>query len=273
VIPALVLLTAVFLYPVAKIIGRGFTDHTSTQGGAFANLGWFFQDATQEKILLRTLQTSAIVTIVCLVVGYPYAYLMTVVGRRLRVLMLGIVIVSCWQSILVRNYAWRILERDDGVINHVLGFLGLGHVSLLGTTAGVIVGMSQVMAPFLILPLYASLRTIDRRLLLAARSLGASAPAAFSRVYLPLSLPGVMAGGLLVFVLSLGFYITPALLGSPSNALVSQAIVLQINRLLDWGHAGAMSFVLLVVTLGLLGLMGWATRRRLATVSGGGGSR
>jgi putative spermidine/putrescine transport system permease protein len=273
IVPTLILLAIFFVYPVGKIVGRTFTDHTSSVGGPLANLSWYFGDPTQVKILLRTFQTSFIVTAVCLIVGYPYAYLLTIVRKRWRVLMLGLVIISCWQSILVRNYAWRILERESGVINDVLAFLGFSRVELLGTTKGVIIGMAHVMVPFMILPLYANMRTIDRRLLLAARSLGASPATAFRKVYLPLSLPGIMAGALLVFVLSLGFYITPALLGSPDNSLISQAIVLQINRLLDWGHAGAMSFVLLVTTLFLLGITAWATRRRLAIVGGGGGSR
>jgi putative spermidine/putrescine transport system permease protein len=272
-VPALVLLVIFFVYPVGKIIGRAFTDHTSTEGGAFANLGWFFGDPTQMKILVRTFQTSIIVTVVCLLVAYPYAYLLTIVRRRWQVLLLGLVIISAWQSILVRNYAWRILERESGVINDVLVFLGFSRIELLGTTQGVIIGMTHVMAPFMILPLYAHMRTLDRRLLLAARSLGASPFTAFRKVYLPLSLPGIVAGSLLVFVLSLGFYITPALLGSPENSLISQAIVLQVNRLLDWGHAGAMSLVLLVTTFVLLGLAAWIMRRRLATAGGGGGSR
>jgi putative spermidine/putrescine transport system permease protein len=269
VIPALVLLAIFFFYPVGKIVGRAFTDHTGSPGGAFANLSWFFGDPTQVKILLRTFQTALIVTVICLAVGYPYAYLLTIVRRRWQVLLLGLVIISAWQSILVRNYAWRILERENGLINDVLGWFSIGPVELLGTQTGVVIGMAHVMAPFMILPLYAGMRTIDRRLLLAARSLGASPATAFRKVYLPLSLPGVVAGALLVFVISLGFYITPALLGSPDNSLVSQAIVLQINRLLDWGHAGAMSLVLLVSTLVLLGAAAWAMRRRLAVVGGG----
>jgi putative spermidine/putrescine transport system permease protein len=125
----------------------------------------------------------------------------------------------------------------------------------------------------MILPLYANLRNIDRRLLSAAGSLGASPASAFWRVYAPLSLPGVAAGSLLVFVLSLGFYITPAIVGSPSNSLISQAIVAQTQKLLDWGHAGAMGLVLLVTTLVLVGLVAWFTRRRLAIVGMGGGSK
>lgn len=273
ILPVLIMLLVAFVYPVGQIILRAFTDHTSSQGGAFANLSWFFGDPTQIAILLRTFQTSVIVTVACLLIGYPFAYLLTVVPKRWLVLLLGIVVISAWQSILVRNYAWRILLRDDGLINEFITTLGFSRATLLGTTTGVIIGMTHVMAPFMILPLYASLRNVDRRLLLAARSLGANPVSAFVKVYLPLTLPGILAGSLLVFVLSLGFYITPALIGSPSNSLISQAIVLQTNRLLDWGHAGAMSFVLLVITLTLVGLAGLLTRKRLEIVTGGGGSK
>lgn len=273
VVPALMFLAAVFFYPVGEIILKGFTDHTSTQGGPLANLGWYFGEPTQLKILLRTFTTSLLVTVICLLAGYPYAYLMSVSTRRWQLLLFAIVVVSAWQSILVRNYAWRILLREDGLINDAIAFFGFGRVELLGETAGVTIGMAQVMLPFMILPLFASLRNVDQRLLLAARSLGAPPRAAFARIFVPLTLPGIMAGALLVFVLSLGFYITPALLGSPQNSLLSQAIVLQINRLLDFGHAGAMSFVLLMTTLILLAVVGWAMRRRLAVVSGGSGGK
>jgi putative spermidine/putrescine transport system permease protein len=266
--PAVLLLVLCFVYPVGTILARTFTDHTGSPGGWTANLSWFFGDAVQVRILVRTLTTAALVTVICLVVCYPYAYLMTVVGPRWRMLLLGVAIVSCWQSILVRNYAWRVILRDNGVFNDVIGWVGLGPVSLLGTTKGVLVGMTQVMAPFMILPLYASLRTIDRRLLTAARSLGASPVAAFAGVYLPLSLPGILAGCLLVGVLSLGFFITPALLGSSQNSLISQAIVLQLNRTLDWGHAGAQSLVLLVSAMLLLTVAGLGARRRVKAVIG-----
>jgi putative spermidine/putrescine transport system permease protein len=264
-----VLLGIFFAYPIGTIVSRAFTNHTSSLGGPFANLSWFFGDGTQITILVRTLYTSAVVTASCLLVGYPFAYIITIAGRRLQMLLLGVVVVSCWQRILVRNYGWRILERNDGVINNLLHAAGLGRVQLLGTTTGVIIGMAQVMAPFMILPLFAGMRNVDRGLLRAAQSLGASPAGAFVRVFIPLSLPGVAAGCLLVSVLSLGFYITPALLGSPENSLISQAILLQINYLLDWGHAGAMSVVLLLATLGLLGAFALLTRRRLARAGTG----
>lgn len=271
-LPALVLLVVVFAIPVGTILARAFTDHTTTTGGALANLEWFFGTPAQITILLRTFLTAGIVTVACLVVGYPYAYLLTVVGSRWRLVLLGLVVVSAWQSILVRNYGWRVIMREQGVLNDVLGAVGLGEVTLLGTTAGVIVGMSQIMAPFMILPLYAGMRGIDRRLLLAARSLGAGPAVAFLRVYLPLSLRGVLAGSLLVSVFSLGFFITPALLGSTQNALLSQAMQFEIGRTLDWGHAGAQAVVLLGCTFLLLAV-GAVGARLLGRRPTAGGSR
>jgi putative spermidine/putrescine transport system permease protein len=271
-LPTVVLLVIVFAYPVGVILSRAFTNHTSSPGDAFANLSWFFGNDTQVRVLLRTFLTAGVVTAICLVVAYPYAYLATIVGPRWRILLLGIAVISCWQSILVRNYAWRVLLRDEGVINDLLHALGFGRAELLGTTKGVIIGMTQVMAPFMILPLYANMRTIDRRLLSAAHSLGASRSSAFLRIYLPLSLPGIAAGCLLVGVLSLGFYITPALLGSPSNSLLSQAMVLTIGRELDWGHAGAMALVLVACTGMILALGALLGRRPMASVTGRGRS-
>ena len=267
-VPAAAVVALVFAYPVATILTRAFTDHTSSHGGWDANLAWFLGDATQMRILVRTLTTAGLVTAACLLVCYPYAYLMTVVGARPRMFLLGVAVISCWQSILVRNYAWRVILRDNGILNGVIGWLGLDRISLLGTTRGVMIGMTQVMAPFMILSLYSGMRNVDRRLLTASRSLGAGPATAFFGVYLPLSLPGVLAGCLLVGVLSLGFFITPALLGSPQNSLISQAIVLQLNRTLDWGHAGAQSLVLLVSAVALLAGLGLGLRRRITAVIG-----
>jgi putative spermidine/putrescine transport system permease protein len=146
----------------------------------------------------------------------------------------------------------------------VISFFGLGRVELLGTTTGVTIAMAQVMAPYMILPLYADMRTVDRRLVQAAKSLGAGPATAFFKVFLPLTSRGIMAGSLIVFVLSLGFYITPAIIGSPTNSLISQAIVDQTNRLLDWGHAGAMSLVLFVVTFLFIGLATLLGRKSFA---------
>ncbi len=144
----------------------------------------------------------------------------------------------------------------------LLASVGLGPVEILGTLPAVVIGMSQILLPFMLLPLYASLSSIDRGLVLAAQSLGARPSVAFLRVYLPLSAPGVAAGGLLVFVLALGFYITPAVLGSPQNSLFSQLIVTQVSDLLAWGRGGAMAVVLFLVTVAMLGLFWLISNRR-----------
>jgi putative spermidine/putrescine transport system permease protein len=195
---------------------------------------------------------------------------MTRVSPRWRTVLLVIAIVSFWQSLITRNYAWRILLRDNGPINDLIAALGFGKVELLGTTTGVLIGMAQVMVPFMILPVYASMRNVDERLPLAAQTLGANRVIAFFRVYFPLTLPGVFAGSLLVGVLSLGLFVTPALLGSPQNALLSQAIVIQLGRVLDWGHAGAQALVLFAITLTVLAILSPLARSRLAPSQRGG---
>lgn len=269
-LPGLVFLGWFFGYPVAHFLAKAFSDFPSTAESGFGNFSAFFDNSLHVRILVRTFVTAGIVTGVCLLLGYPFAYLLTISHRRWRVLLLGITVISFWQSIIVRNFALRILFRENGVISKGLDAIGLKHVVLLGTTTGVVIGMAQVMLPFMILPLYGTLRNIDRNLLLAARTLGASPASAFWRVYAPLSVPGVLAGALLVFVLSLGFYITPALLGSPHNALLSQLIVLEVSRLLEWGRAAAMAIVLLGTTLVLVAVAALLTRTRVARVAGTG---
>jgi putative spermidine/putrescine transport system permease protein len=267
VLPAIAFLGIFFLYPVASMVARSFTEVPAGEGW-LDNYRWFFSSDVNITILQRTFVTAGLVTLVCLVTGYPYAYLLTLLRPRWRFVAIALVLVPFWTSLMVRNFAWvAILQPNRGILNSALDFVGLGPVNLLGSVWAVIIGMSQILLPFMILPLYASLHGIDRRLLLAAQGLGARPSIAFARVYLPLSLPGVAAGCLLVFVLSLGFFITPAMLGSPQQALISQLIVTQVSQFLDWGRGGAMSVVLLVITLALLALGALAARRRGAGVA------
>jgi putative spermidine/putrescine transport system permease protein len=252
VLPALVFVLIFFGFPLVDILRRSFTEPTSGLG----NYQTFFESDVYLTVLRRTVLTAAIVTVICLLLGYPYAYLMTVVGRRWRIILLAVVLLPFWTSLMVRTYAWIILLQDTGVINDVLATLGFGRLSLIRNTTGVAIGMAQILLPFMVLPLYATMQGIDRRLLQAAESLGARPATAFLRVYVPLSMPGVVAGVTLVFILALGFYITPVLLGSPQNALLSQLIVQQISQLLDFGLGGAMAAILFVVTLVLLAVLG-----------------
>ena len=251
ILPALALLAVVFAYPVLDILRRSFTEPAAGLG----NYEQFFGTPAYVTILRRTFTTAAIVTGVCLLLGYPYAYLMTVVRQRWRLVLLAVVLVPFWTSLMVRTYAWIVLLQDTGVVNDVLASLGIGRLSLIRNTLGVTIGMTQILLPFMVLPLYSTMQGIDRRLLQAAEGLGAPPRTAFLRVYVPLSLPGVTAGVTLVFILALGFYVTPALLGSPQNALLSQLVVQQVSQLLNFGAGGAMAAILLVATLILFFLL------------------
>lgn len=265
--PVSLFLVAFFGYPMAKMLALSFSG--DAPGVSFENYIWFFETSVNLTVLLRTFTTALIVTVVCVLLGYPYAYLMTVVGPGWRAALLILVLVPFWTSLMTRNLAWLALLQPSSTIATVVRALGLGELRLLGTVTGVVISMSPILLPFMVLPIYATLRDIDRRLLAAAEGLGARPSVAFARIYLPLSAPGVLAGSLLVFVLSLGFYLTPALIGSPQNSLFSQLIVNQVSRLLDWGRAGAMAMVLLMVTVVLIWLASLATRRSAALKSSG----
>lgn len=255
-VPALALLVAIVGYPLYQVFERSF----SLPHPGLANYRWFFGTSLNVTLLERTFLTALIVTVACAVLGVPYVFLMTIVSRRARNLMLFLVLVPFWTSTIVRNFAWVLLLQHSGLVHESLGKLGLD-VTLIGTTPGVVIAMSQVLFPFMVLPLYATMSKIDVRLIQAAKSLGARPAVAFSKVYFPLIRPGVLAGAVLVFVLALGFYITPAMVGSSKNTLIASEIWNQINGLLAWGPGCTMAVVLLVLTLALLGIAGLAVRR------------
>src|SRR5579875_1379414 len=244
-VPAIVVLGVFFFYPLVTLVIKSFTE---PHPGA-ANYTGLLHDGSSVPVLIRTLYTSLIIAGCGLVIAYPYAYVMTRVGPRARGLLTLVVLLPFWTGLMARNFAWYLLEGRGGLIENALGAVGIHGVVLLGSVAGVTVAMVQVMLPYMVLPLYSAMSSIDRRLLDAAGSLGASRITAFRTVYIPLSIPGVLAGFSLVFILSLGFYITPSLLGSSQQALVSQAIGTRVTQLLDFPGAGALGTVLLVITL------------------------
>jgi ABC-type spermidine/putrescine transport system permease subunit I len=185
-------------------------------------------------------------------IGYPVAYfLASLKNQKVSNLLMICVLLPFFTSILVRSYAWIVIFQTKGLINSL--FLTLGIIerplSILYTEMAVIIGMVHIMLPFMILPVYSVLKNLDRNLLRAARNLGASAVKAFVRVTFPLSLPGVGAGVMFTFILSLGFFITPALLGGPKTLMISTLIEQQINRLMNWEFAGAISVILLITTV------------------------
>lgn len=260
-LPALLALALLFAAPMADVAVRSVTEPVA----GFGNYTALFTDGYTLRVLGRTLLVALVVAVAGLLIAYPYAYAMTLAGRLGRAVLVTVVLIPFWTSMLARNYAWLVLMQDGGVIQRLLRPFGLGDTVLFGTTAGVAISMTQVLLPFLVLPLYSSMQQIDRRLLDAGRSLGAGRAGAFRKVYLPLSMPGVLAGTSLVFVLALGFYVTPALLGSPQNAMIAQIISVRARDQLNFGAAGAMGIFVLAVTLIVVGLA-----RRLAGRSGGG---
>lgn len=264
-LPALIILALVLIWPLAMVVGRSFT---APQIG-LQNYEWFINTKVNTIVLLRTFKISFWVTVVCVLVAYPYAFAMTAVGRKVRLILVLCVLVPFWVSGVVRTFAWVILLQDSGVINRMIMALGFEKVRLIRTQLGVTIGMVQILLPFMIMPLYSVMRSIDMRLLTAAGSLGATPIRAFIQIYLPLTLPGVFAGATIVFILALGFYITPLLLGGPTSTMLSTLIQQQVLSLLNWGQGGAMSVVLLLATFAVLAIAAPFMKRKY-DISGAG---
>jgi putative spermidine/putrescine transport system permease protein len=260
ILPGAGFLILFFVVPLGGMLVRSLTDPSPK------NYTVFTTSPLYGRVLWTTVWTSLVVALVCLVMAYPYAYALLIAGRRVRAVLISLLLLSLWSSLLVRTYAWTVLLQDTGVINDTLRNIGLisDPLPLIRTTTGVVIGMTQVLLPFMVLPIYAAMRRVDRDLLSAASSLGAPPWKVFQRVFLPLSLPGVLAGMLLVFVLSMGFYITPALLGSPQNAMFSELIANEISRNLNFGVASALSVILIVVTFAILAVASRFIRVRSA---------
>jgi putative spermidine/putrescine transport system permease protein len=264
-IPVLIFLLVCFLAPLVIMAMRSVTDlPTGSEGDPLANFRRFFGGEANLRVLGNTFWIAGISTLACLVIGYPYAYLMRLASPRWAGLLLIAVLVPFWSSLLVRTYAWQVILRDTGLINSTLQGWGLidQPLDLYQTTTGVLLGMTQILLPFMVLPLFTTMARIDPELTKAAANLGASPTRAFLRVFVPLSVPGVLAGSLLVFVLALGFYITPALLGSPKDTMLSAFIATRVQQQLDWGLASAMALVLVAVTLIVLFLASRVIRVR-----------
>lgn len=252
-IPAFVIVSFFFLAPLVDVFIRSISDPVL----GIQNYVWLFTTPTNMVVALRTFGTSFLVTIVCLLIAYPYAYLMTIVSDRTRNMLQLFIMLPLWTSILVRTLAWLVLLQDTGPINGLLQSLfGIGPLPLIRSTFGVALGMSQVLLPFMVLPIYSALAKIDKRLLPAAANLGARPVTAFFTVYLPLSRPGIFAGSVTVFILGLGFYIIPALLGSSKEIMMSALMYQQISGFLMWGQGTALGIFMLTATIVVLVLVG-----------------
>lgn len=251
-LPALLLIVVLFAWPTLEALRRSFTDFKTPQVDGFDNFAWFLGESVNVTILVRTLVTGLAITVGCLAIAYPYAYLIATAKPMWRTILLGVVLVQFCSSPVALTFAWVILLQDNGPVDQIGRALGLEQLQLAGSVPGATIAMIQAMLPYMVLPLYATMSRIDMSLVRAAHTLGARPAVAFFKVYVPLSIPGVLAGSLLVFVISLGFYITPDLLGSPNQVLLSQFLYTQISSLLAWGRGGAIAAIMIVATAGLL---------------------
>ncbi|MCC6267343.1 MAG: ABC transporter permease, partial [Dehalococcoidia bacterium] len=246
-LPALFMLTVFFLIPLVIVFGRSFD--VADGESVFANYTSLWDSEAFRKIMRITFEIAVSTTVVCLVLGYLFAYRLSMMPRTRANLFLLISLVPFWTAILARLYSWTIILGRRGVLNDWLGKIGIDPIDdLLFSRKAVIIGMVHVMIPYMIIILYSTMISIDRALLDASRSLGASGFQTFRRVFLPMTMPGVYAGSLLVFIISLGFYITPAVLGGGGDTTISMFIS-EKTRIGDWGVATAMGAVLLAVTL------------------------
>lgn len=249
ILPGFLLVAGLFVWPVAQLVATSFGD----RAGAFVHYVKIFTEPTYLRVVGRTLLLSAQTAMLCVLLGYPLAYQLNRAGGIGKAVILVCILIPFWTNLLVRTYGWIILLNPQGVINGLLRQLGLieGAVPLVYNTTGVLIGMTQIMLPYMVLPLAAVMSRLDPAVMRAARSLGASPTQAFLKVYVPLTLPGVLGGFLLVFMLSLGFFVVPAILGGPRDLLLAQLIEFNVNQTLNWPFAAALSTVLLAATVTL----------------------
>ncbi|MCK1518799.1 ABC transporter permease subunit [Bradyrhizobium sp. 17] len=253
-LPALAILFVVFGIPIALL----FLTSLNAPAFSIANYQAFLGQPANVRVLFQTIEMSVVATSLCLLFGYPTAYVIAASPKRLRAALLVFVVIPYLTSLLVRTYAWIVILGDRGLINNALLKFGLisNPLPLLYSRSAVYIGMVHIMLPMMILPLVGVMVGIDRSLVAAARSMGAGPLAAFWRVFFPLTLPGLRSGTLLVFILCLGFYITPAALGGLRDAMLSTFIAAQVASSFNLANIAASSFVLLGVAAIVLSLFG-----------------
>ncbi|MGE0119029.1 MAG: ABC transporter permease [Dongiaceae bacterium] len=253
--PAVAIATVIGLFgmfyfiPIVRLMSYGFVE--PEVGFTVAPILRVFESEFYTLVILNTLRISAIVTVLCVVLSYPVSYLLlTATGNTFRIILICVML-PLWMSVVVKTYAWLVILQQKGIVNSVLTGIGVidRPLSLVFGDFAVIIGSVHMMMPFTILPIYATLRRIDPSLYKAAIGLGARPARAFMHVILPLSLPGIAAGALIVFVLELGFFVTPAVLGGGRVLMIAPIIQKQVDALGNWGVAAVLSMVLLTITV------------------------
>jgi len=261
VVPLLAVLVVLYAYPLAMVLWISVSDPAFGLG----NYEKLFTAAGIQRMLWTTLKLCLITSAIAMVMGYVVAYALVHVGERQRTLMWLFILIPFWVSVLARTFSWLILLHDNGVINDALRAWGLTTepVELVRNQFGVVVGMVHYMVPYAVLPLYAAMRGIDPRTVAAARGLGAGPFNAFLRVFLPLSLPGIVAAGVLVFILTLGFFVTPAILGGGKTMMIAEYVSVQILQTVRWGIGSMLAVVLVAWVFVSLGVVSRFVNLRL----------
>ena len=251
-LPALIAVLVVIVIPVGWLFSLSFLDSSGQL--SLVNYQKMIEYKSYARVFKTTFNVSILTTLLCILIGYPLAYFLSQIPRRYVGFFMLTVLLPFWTSLLVRTYAWLVMLQRNGLINNFAIDLGLWDtpLKLAHNLNGTLIGMVHIMLPFLILPLYAAMRRIDPHALQAAANLGATPVQAFWQIFVPLSLPGVVAGSLIVFVLCLGFYVTPAVLGGGRVILVSMQITAILEDQFNWGAASALGVVLLVLTFAAL---------------------
>ncbi|MEM5338309.1 ABC transporter permease [Paraburkholderia azotifigens] len=265
-VPALLLLVIFFLLPVLSLLLRSVLEPSP----GLHNYAQLVGSTTYLRVFGNTFLVATVVTLATLAIGFPTAWLLAIAPRKLSSLLFAILLLSMWTNLLARTFAWMVLLQQTGPINRMLMALGIisEPLTLVNNLIGVTIGMTYIMLPFLVMPLHATLRSIDPSTLRAAAICGASRWQAFWRILVPLAMPGIASGALMVFVMALGYFVTPALLGGASYMMLAELIAQLVQQLLNWGLAGAAAFVLLAVTLALYALQLRFTDSAKATSGG-----
>ena len=247
-IPAIFVVVLVVIIPVGWLFYLSFVGSDGEL--SLQHYQKMLEYKSYARVFKTTFQVSLLTTMICIVIGYPLAYFLALLPKRWAGIFMLAVLLPFWTSLLVRTYAWLVLLQKKGILNEFAMQIGLwdSPVKLVHNMTGTLIGMAHIMLPFLVLPLYGAMKKIDRDMMHAAANLGASPAKAFWQVYFPLSLSGMVAGSLIVFVLCLGFYVTPAVLGGGRVIMVSTQITSILENQFDWGAASALGVVLLFAT-------------------------
>lgn len=267
VLPFMAAVVVLYLGPIANILWLSFTDPQPGLG----NYGKLFSSDSLIRIIWTTFRICVITTVISVVLGYVVAYAVVHALANEQRWMLTFVLISFWISVLVRTFSWLMLLGHNGLVNNTMLSIGLigEPLAFMRNELGVLIGMVQYMIPYAVLPLLANMQGLDPRVMNASRSLGASNTQTFWRIYLPLTKPGVVAASLLVFIISLGFYVTPAILGGGKVLMIAEYISVQILVTLRWGTAAMLAALMLVGVLVMLVVMN--RFMKLSTIFGGSG--